>query len=400
MRRHFLQLTIIFIALWFISLILLFKSYPIITFILAVTGGIILILGLSSRLEQPTALATLPKLGKAQKYYKGALQLIPNPIVIFKKNGEIIFCNAAAQQHFPLFKLGASILMYFRDKDLLHQIHNCQTADKLIYQYDKKTINNITYLIKILQIEEKYFLASFKDISVNLEQQLKQADFIKNAGHELKTPITIISGFLETIRYPEELSKEDYNKFINIMLNETQQLNKLTNNLLTLAQLDNKFLIQTEEEVNINLCIENIITSYSKWLTQNNIQIALNTTDKQLSVLGSGSEIHQIFKNLVSNAIKYSQAGSLININIKLSEDNKYLITSIQDQGIGIDKAEIAKLTQPFYRGSNTGDRPGTGLGLAIAHKIIAKYNGRLEISSQPNKGSCFTIYWPRTSKK
>jgi two-component system phosphate regulon sensor histidine kinase PhoR len=220
-------------------------------------------------------------------------------------------------------------------------------------------------------------------------------DFVANVSHELRTPITSIKGFVETLRDGGVHSPEDTEKFLGIIARQTERLNSIIEDLLTLSELE-----QTErgnigiEFAQLKSVLHGAIAICEPKASAKNIQLRLQC-DANLKANINAPLLEQAVTNLIDNAIKYSEAKSSIEISAK-SEDTGIAI-KVTDHGCGIEKVHLPRLFERFYRVDRARSRElgGTGLGLSIVRHIILAHGGRVSVESVPGKGSTFTIFLP-----
>ena len=217
-----------------------------------------------------------------------------------------------------------------------------------------------------------------------------RSDFIANVSHELRTPLTVIRGYLETLIEKERISKEMIAPILKQMYQHSLRMEHIIEDLLLLSRLEN-----TEKETvyqqNLSICtlLESIYED-AKQISQGQHHITLHS-DPHIQIDGIEEELKSVFYNLISNAIKYTPVGGKIALHWGI--EDHCACFSVCDNGIGIDKAHIPRLTERFYRVDKARSRNsgGTGLGLAITKHVLIRHHGKLMIESQPGKGSRFT---------
>lgn len=216
-------------------------------------------------------------------------------------------------------------------------------------------------------------------------------DFISMISHEIKTPLTVITGYLEAI-HDGVLEPHEIDASLEIIYNETNRLTILTKDIIT--QTSNKDLQLFLEPTIFKLkpLIEDMM-HLSKVNTKKNIQFLLNC-GSDITIYADENKIKQVLSNLISNAIKYSNASVTITITCYVKEDTLYL--QIQDNGYGIKKGDLDKVFEKYYRVRNMSNAlEGNGLGLSIVKKLIELHNGTIELSSELKKGTTVTICFP-----
>ena len=227
--------------------------------------------------------------------------------------------------------------------------------------------------------------------------QNMRSEFVANASHELKTPLTSISGFIETLQSGAVEDEETRNKFINIMAEETDRLKRLINDILVLSDVENTEA-NVEEEINVKEVVERITEVLKPILEEKGVSI-FNEVSASIKLNGSLDRFKQMMLNLIENGIKYNEING--HVWIDGVENDSELRISVKDDGIGIGEKDLSRITERFYRvdksRSNLVD--GTGLGLSIVKHAAADFNGNLIINSKVGEGSEFIIVIPQNIK-
>ncbi|MBP9708173.1 MAG: PAS domain-containing protein [Oligoflexales bacterium] len=233
---------------------------------------------------------------------------------------------------------------------------------------------------------------------IKLEQNRK--DFIANVSHELKTPLTAINGYVETLLGGALSDPEVNTKFLQKILKHGQRLTEIIDDLLDLAKFDqqhgrNRKNIQLSP-YSLNKCLKSALDSLDELIRQKDLKINFYT-EREIAIPMQSSLLEQAFKNIVENAIKYSAQKTLIEVT--LTSDENRIFVKIRDQGRGIEKQHLNRIFERFYRVDAGRSRAegGSGLGLSLVKHIILIHHGVIEVDSEVNKGSCFTISWPNT---
>ncbi len=227
---------------------------------------------------------------------------------------------------------------------------------------------------------------------VKLEQVRK--DFVANVSHELKTPVTSIKGFSETLLYGAYKNEETLLSFLEIIHKESNRLQMLITDLLDLSKVEQVGYEVNLHEVKLQDVLNRCLEMSAHLLEEKEIELAFSV-EETVKVLGDSNRLMQIMMNLVTNAITYSPDHTTLHISIFKNE--KYGIFHIQDEGIGISKKEIGRIFERFYRVDRARSRNsgGTGLGLAIVKHLVEAHHGLIEVDSEVGKGTCFTVYIP-----
>lgn len=220
-----------------------------------------------------------------------------------------------------------------------------------------------------------------------------QRNFIANASHELRTPLTAITGKIEvTLLQPR--TKERYEEVLQDLSVQIKNINQLSNRLLLLAQASDDGSIRKFVSIRVDEVLwqakedEEQIASHYKI----HIDMDRQLDDELLTIRGDEQLMKAAFINLIDNACKYSDNHSVI---IQVRSFNKNLILEFIDQGVGISPEEMGTIFEPFFRGKNTLNKTGHGIGLSLINRIIKIHNGTIEVSSQLNQGTVFTVHLP-----
>ena len=244
--------------------------------------------------------------------------------------------------------------------------------------------------------EQIGIIVVFNDITKLEKYERIRQDFVANVSHELKTPITAIKGFVETLRSHKPLDPTDNAHFLEIIAEETDRMNAIVNDLLALTSVEHDDESAETEltQMPIKPVAEIAITSLETKARERNITLELQSPEDVTAEINTAL-MEQALVNLLDNAIKYSESGKTVRVEI--TADDQTVRIAVRDQGIGIDKRYIPRLTERFFRVDKSRSRKqgGTGLGLAIVKHIVKAHHGELSIESEPGLGSTFTIIIP-----
>jgi two-component system phosphate regulon sensor histidine kinase PhoR len=223
--------------------------------------------------------------------------------------------------------------------------------------------------------------------------QTMRRDFIANVSHELRTPLTVIGGFLETLTDESHPDPKTRKWALALMTDQTQRMQRLVEDLLTLSRLEDTENLAREETVDVPQMLRGLYDEAQSLSSGRHLVILSLDTDAKL--LGSADELRSAFSNLISNAIRYTPDGGIITLSWAIRDGQG--VFSVQDSGIGIEPEHIPRLTERFYRVDRGRSREsgGTGLGLAIVKHVLTCHQAKLEIASEQGKGSCFSAWFP-----
>ncbi|MEW6101920.1 MAG: two-component system histidine kinase PnpS [Candidatus Omnitrophota bacterium] len=238
-------------------------------------------------------------------------------------------------------------------------------------------------------------LAVIHDITEIRRLETIRRDFVANISHELKTPITSIKGFVETLLSGGLEDNKNCRDFLRIIDEHTDRLNSLINDLLALSYLESKEVGLEKEKVNLKELADKVLTGFQSQLKKKGIEVT-NGIKAEIYLYLDKDKIHQVFTNLLDNAIKFNKEKGFINI---YSEDlNEKIKVAIEDSGSGIPAKDISRIFERFYRVDKARSRElgGTGLGLSIVKHIIELHAGLVGVESTEGLGSKFFFYLPK----
>ncbi len=243
--------------------------------------------------------------------------------------------------------------------------------------------------------DKKGFILVFQDITKEHKLEKMRRDFIANVSHELKTPITSVKSYSETMLEQDGMDKETTNYFLSVINSEADRMSTLVNDLLQLSALDAGKTNLKLEEYSLNNMLENIIRRFDMQFKKEKINYNLSLPEKEIIAEIDYDRIEQVISNLITNAIKYSETGALVEISLR--EENNEAIITVKDNGIGIPKEDIKKLFNRFYRVEKSRQRKagGSGLGLSIVKQILDLHHANIRVESSLGEGSSFIVELP-----
>ena len=333
------------------------------------------------------------------------LKSISHGIIVIDIDGNIILINDEARR---LIKSksngkeeGKNLRQVIAVDDILKEIEKYVGSKE--NQISNLTLDDETfYKIKIdpvyLQNSQNAIIGSIiniEDITEIVKLENMRRDFVANVSHELKTPLTSINGFVETLIMNEDLAVDKRNRFLAIIKKESDRLKRLIEDILLLSSIESKNNLVTENILLYDVFKEvyemvNYIASSKK------VELLYNFEDEKVVVQAYGDYIKQLLLNLVDNAIKYTQSGGKVTVN-QFTTNNEIVIEVI-DNGVGIPKEDQSKIFQRFYRVDKARSRSvgGTGLGLAITKHIAHSLKGSIRVESELGEGSKFIVNLPK----
>ena len=321
-------------------------------------------------------------------------------IVMVDRLGKLEWWNRAASDLLGLKypeDLGQQIVNLVRDPDFVKCFH--KEGYKQSFELRSPVNDNCQIQIKTTVYGGGSRLLLIRDITRITQLEIMRKDFIANVSHELRTPLTVISGYVETLSDALEFHPSApavWKKALNRMQEQSGRMQALVTDLLLLSKLES-MNPTSSDKVNLDELLSQVVSDARALSGDKQHEIQLHTS-KGVFFQGNEGELRSALSNLIFNAVRYTQAGGHINIALKVSK--KAIRISVEDNGIGINSTHIPRLTERFYRvdqgrSSATG---GTGLGLAIVKHVLIRHGGRLSITSELGKGSCFTCHLPKES--
>ncbi len=219
-------------------------------------------------------------------------------------------------------------------------------------------------------------------------------EFVANVTHELKTPLTSISGFVETLQDGADENPQIRTKFLDIISVEAARLKRLIDDILIISDIESGRALNTDMDINVKDVIEEIVAFLGPLMEEKKLEIQ-TVYPYEIYIGGNRDRFKQMMLNLIENAVKYScEHGMII---VKVEKQDAEVLISVEDNGIGIEKEHLPRLFERFYRADKSRSQKvgGTGLGLAIVKHIAALFDGRIEVESEVGKGTKFTVHLP-----
>jgi two-component system, OmpR family, phosphate regulon sensor histidine kinase PhoR len=325
-----------------------------------------------------------------------AFQASPNGIVMLDENDQIEWCNSIAERFFGLnFKRDAlqRINFLIRRPEFIQYFVKRNFEEPLLLERMGSN-SNLSLMIQAFPFGQKRHLLLVQNITDLQKADAMRRDFVANVSHEMRTPITVLMGFLETVQ-SLKLSKEQQDQYFDLMMSQAQRMKTLVEDLLTLANLESNALPAATNELQMNTLMA-LVRNDAEALSDGKHSLSYDIESSQ-NLLGDEREILSAFSNLVSNAIRYTPDLGTIKVRWMVNQDGQGEF-SVTDTGPGIAPEHLSRLTERFYRVDRSRSREtgGTGLGLAIVKHIASRHQAQLLIDSTPGIGSTFTLQFPK----
>ncbi len=341
---------------------------------------------------------------------------LPDPLLLVDENKRLRLANAAAEELYGNVSAGRDLVSIMRQPELL------EAVDRVLEGAPAETVE-FTIPVPVERSFDAHILplvgptgagpASdgpavlmlLQDVTKVMRADRLRADFVANASHELRTPLATLVGFIETLRGPARDDSEARARFLAIMQEQAARMARLVADLLSLSRIElNEHSVPTGT-ARLDGVLASVADSLAMRASARNMSILLpNDLHRLPAVQGDNDELVQLFQNLIDNAIKYGRSGTPVRVEASRSDPpaamtpaRPALAISVIDQGEGISRQDLPRLTERFYRvdKARSRDLGGTGLGLAIVKHIVNRHRGALEIDSEPGAGSRFSVYLP-----
>jgi two-component system phosphate regulon sensor histidine kinase PhoR len=323
-----------------------------------------------------------------------AVQATPNGVVMLNEDDQIEWCNAIAEKHFGINAKRDAMqrITHILRKPAFVQYIIRQNYREPVRLTNMGAFEQFSLDVQIFPYGDKQKLVLSQDVSQIEKTDSMRRDFVANVSHELKTPLTVLSGFLETVQ-ELELNEADRKKYLDLMSVQTGRMKTLVEDLLTLAKLEGNPEPPVTQVVPMGVMLSRL-QSDAQGLSQGLHQIVVEKNSDK-NILGDDLELYSAFGNLVSNAVRYTPDGG--NITIRWADFGDGSIFTVIDTGPGIGQEHSPRLTERFYRvdRSRSRDTGGTGLGMAIVKHVINRHHGELKIESTLGVGSEFSLSFP-----
>lgn len=341
------------------------------------------------------------RLTRLLRRFQDTTKAIPDAVVAIDKEDHAVWFNNSAQATLGINQkeIGENIRTIIRHPDLPLLLK--QVSDPS-FQWDQQSILEInspqdsekTLEIRVLPYADEWRLILARDTTHIHRLMDMRKDFVANVSHELRTPLTVILGYLESVVDDQSMAA-DVREVIQRMQGSALRMKSIVEDLLTLSRLETDQPTDYEEcaEVDIAHIVDTVIQSVSSIASEKH-RFAVDV-ERDLLLKAEELEIYSLVNNLVTNAVRYSPAGG--DISVRWYHDRGNAVLQVSDDGIGIAKEHVSRLTERFYRvevgrSRNTG---GTGLGLAIVKKILQRHDSELKIESELGEGSSFSCTFP-----
>jgi len=325
--------------------------------------------------------------------FLSAMEASPNGVLLLDEADQITWCNSIAADHFgldPTRDRRQRMTNLVRAPAFVAYLQAGQFAEPVSIPEPR---GRGTLSVLVREYGEGLKLVLSQDITARERSDAMRRDFVANVSHEIRTPLTVLSGFIETMS-SLPLTEVERRRVLTLMGQQTQRMQTLVSDLLTLAQLEGSPRPPSDRWVSVGKLLGQAHAD-AVALSKGRHQFSVSEADGA-QMAGLESELMSAIVNLATNAVRYTPEGGRINIAWRVRDDGSGEVT-VTDSGIGVAREHIPRLTERFYRvdGSRSRETGGTGLGLSIVKHVVQRHGGELDIQSEPGKGSSFSLVFP-----
>jgi two-component system phosphate regulon sensor histidine kinase PhoR len=327
--------------------------------------------------------------------FRLAAEALPDGIVVLDRNNRIEWANARAVAQLgldPKQDIAQPVVNLVRQPEFLRYLEAGDWGESVVVPSSRAAGRSLALQLVPYAVDKKLLMS--RDVTEVEAVARMRRDFIANVSHELKTPLTVISGFVETLQ-DLDVDGRQRSRFLQLMQEQARNMQRLIADLITLSALESEQNPLTDERFAVvPLMLE--LSNDAKALSKGEHEVELDIGEAA-TIVGSREELASAFGNLVSNAIRYTPPGGKVTLSWRVDADGSGEF-SVSDTGIGIAPEHVPRLTERFYRVDRSRSRAtgGTGLGLAIVKHVLMRHQAQLDIESEIGRGSTFRVRLPR----
>jgi two-component system phosphate regulon sensor histidine kinase PhoR len=363
---------------------------------------------------------------------RSMLDQLPIPVLLIDSDGRIERNNPAARKFLGLTSKNPHLSLVLRQPLVLEAVGSAlqgQVVDPVEYSIMSPSESHVRAFASPLESPDGMTSSGKAMLVLTDETSLKKADrmradFLANASHELRTPLASLSGFIETLRGHARDDEAARDQFLSIMDDQADRMRRLIDDLLVLSRVEMDEHVPPSEVQCLSTLVEDVLASLRPQIEKRKAEITTKL-EQPARAIGDRNQLMEVIQNLLENALKYSPDGSSIRVIVEAGLDHEraerpgrilgesssrltltspiaepgaqFAVVRICDEGKGIERQNLPRLSERFYRidGQKSGPKAGTGLGLAIVKHIITRHRGGMTVESLPQKGSVFSIFLP-----
>ena len=336
-------------------------------------------------------------LGEQLAAEQAILERLPDPVILFGADRGILRLNAAART-----ALGVGVPALLRHpgfRDALERALGRGQDQFVELSLPVPIARELHASVLAMEGASRRLLVVLSDRTRERAVERMRADFVANASHELRTPLTSLIGFIDTLRGPAADDPAAQARFLGIMAEQAQRMNRLIDDLLSLSRVELTEHVPPSGRVAVETLIDQVAAGFAPLLARRRVNLDTDIAPDLPDLPGDEDQLGQVLQNLVENAIKYGREGGRIELSASAASraGRAGVQIAVQDDGPGIPPIHIPRLTERFYRVNTHRSRAagGTGLGLAIVKHIVNRHRGNLRIDSTEGVGTTVTVWLP-----
>jgi two-component system phosphate regulon sensor histidine kinase PhoR len=346
------------------------------------------------------------------RFHENLVESLPAPLFLLNRQRRVVRANLSATSVFGRQLQGRDLAAFLRYPDLLDAVDGVlagRGGTSVEISLRGGTELDFRAMLEPLRDpgpDGTVAVLTLHDITALKRLEQMRADFIANASHELRTPLSALLGFIETLRGPARDDTEAHERFLAIMFEQASRMSRLVADLLNLSRIELNERTQPGGLTDIPTVVQRIAEGLVLQAEGRGMRIELDMAPDLPPVKGQRDELEQIFQNLMDNALKYGRQGTPVQVSIRLTSElpaglagrcREAIAVAVRDQGEGIERQHLPRLTERFFRVDAARSRQlgGTGLGLAIVKHLVNRHRGQLVIDSVLGVGSTFTVFLP-----
>jgi two-component system phosphate regulon sensor histidine kinase PhoR len=341
---------------------------------------------------------------------RDVFERLPDPLMLVDGAGRVMFSNRAMTAVVGTDTQNKRVSAVLRTPQVWQAVEQTAATGEpatVGFSFHVPVDRHFEAYIARTEQQPKLTAVLLHDVTSAKRAEEARADFVANASHELRTPLAAVSGFIDTLKGHAKDDERAREKFLDIMSVEADRMRRLIDDLLSLTRIELNEHVPPSGAVDIVDVVRDAAATLQGLAQLDNMTIAVADMSELPPVIGERDELIQVFQNLLHNAIKYGRVGGHVWVNFAVAPGSIYLpgrrspatmvAVTVRDDGEGIPREAIPRLTERFYRVDvkRSRERGGTGLGLAIVKHIVNRHQGRLQIESKLGDGSTFTILLP-----
>ena len=348
--------------------------------------------------------SNLNELSKQKRQMEAILNHMTDGIIVFNTKGNIMLINPAATRMLRILPEDENFEMIFEKHDVDVNLEKVMYLENLT-MYEKRVRigdTHVNILFESFKDENDKLagvLVLIQDITEHVKLDEMRKEFVADVSHELKTPITSIMGYADTL-LEGEYDSEIKNKFLNVIATEARRMAKLVSDLLDLSRCDDGQVVAEKEEFDLGQMVKKCQEKLQIEIDKKGHKAECFVTANVPLVYADKEDIERVVLNILSNSIKYTNEGGTISIYVGFVYNDAYI--KIKDNGLGIPESDLNKIFERFYRVDKARTRAmgGTGLGLSIAKEILDRNNGSIDIKSEVGEGTEVVVRIPTKAEK